>query len=68
MFSTNKNTQLTCLCFSPVKLFHFIIASLKSGRSSYLLDVLVGLLYPVVSLQVDKVECLIMVIGFNSYA
>ncbi|KAF3453245.1 hypothetical protein FNV43_RR03685 [Rhamnella rubrinervis] len=32
-------------------LFHFIISSLKSGRSSYLLDVLVGLLYPVISLQ-----------------
>lgn len=32
-------------------LFHFIIASLKSGRSSYLVDVLVGLLYPVISLQ-----------------
>ncbi|KAM7499059.1 hypothetical protein LguiA_023473 [Lonicera macranthoides] len=32
-------------------LFHFIIASLKSGRSSFLLDVIVGLLYPVISLQ-----------------
>lgn len=32
-------------------LFHFIISSLKSGRSSYLVDVLVGLLYPVISLQ-----------------
>ncbi|VFQ82480.1 unnamed protein product [Cuscuta campestris] len=32
-------------------LFHFIISSLKSGRSSVLLDVLVGLLYPVISLQ-----------------
>ncbi|XP_015881496.3 proteasome activator subunit 4 isoform X1 [Ziziphus jujuba] len=32
-------------------LFHFIISSLKSGRSSYLLDVIVGLLYPVISLQ-----------------
>ncbi|WOG97891.1 hypothetical protein DCAR_0417232 [Daucus carota subsp. sativus] len=31
--------------------FHFVIASLKSGRSSYLLDVIVGLLYPVISLQ-----------------
>ncbi|XP_020212623.1 proteasome activator subunit 4 [Cajanus cajan] len=32
-------------------LLHFIISSLKSGRSSYLLDVLVGLLYPVICLQ-----------------
>ncbi|KAM3223043.1 proteasome activator subunit 4 [Capsicum annuum] len=32
-------------------LFHFIISSLKSGRSSVLLDVVVGLLYPVISLQ-----------------
>ncbi|KAE9456561.1 hypothetical protein C3L33_11484, partial [Rhododendron williamsianum] len=32
-------------------LFHFVISSLKSGRSSYLLDVIVGLLYPVISLQ-----------------
>ncbi|XP_020110072.1 proteasome activator subunit 4 [Ananas comosus] len=32
-------------------LFHFIISSLKSGRSSVLLDIIVGLLYPVLSLQ-----------------
>ncbi|KAM1276450.1 hypothetical protein ACFX13_029665 [Malus domestica] len=32
-------------------LFHFIISSLKSGRISYLLDVIVGLLSPVISLQ-----------------
>lgn len=32
-------------------LFHFIISTLKSGRSSCLLDVVVGLLYPVISLQ-----------------
>jgi proteasome activator subunit 4 len=32
-------------------LFHFVIASLKSGRSSFLLDVIVGLLYPVISLR-----------------
>ncbi|GMJ16016.1 proteasome activating protein 200 [Hibiscus trionum] len=32
-------------------LFHFILSTLKSGRSSYLLDVIVGLLYPVISLQ-----------------
>ncbi|XP_039061137.1 proteasome activator subunit 4-like [Hibiscus syriacus] len=32
-------------------LFYFIVSTLKSGRSSYLLDVIVGLLYPVISLQ-----------------
>ncbi|XP_051128404.1 proteasome activator subunit 4 [Andrographis paniculata] len=32
-------------------LFHFIISSLKSGRSSVLLDVIVELLNPVISLQ-----------------
>ncbi|XP_011000362.1 PREDICTED: proteasome activator subunit 4-like [Populus euphratica] len=32
-------------------LFHFIISTLKSGRSSYLLDVIVKFLYPVLSLQ-----------------
>ncbi|CAK7323879.1 unnamed protein product [Dovyalis caffra] len=32
-------------------LFHFIIATLKAGRSSYLLDVIVQFLYPVLSLQ-----------------
>ncbi|XP_068639166.1 proteasome activator subunit 4 isoform X2 [Aristolochia californica] len=32
-------------------MFHFIISSLKSGRSSHLLDLIVGLLYPVFSLQ-----------------
>ncbi|KAK8926304.1 hypothetical protein KSP39_PZI018786 [Platanthera zijinensis] len=32
-------------------LFHFIISSLKSGRSSFLLDVIVGLLHSVISLQ-----------------
>jgi proteasome activator subunit 4 len=32
-------------------LFHFIISSLKSGRSSVLLDVIVELLYPVISLK-----------------
>lgn len=39
-----------------MKLFHFIISSLKSGRASYLLDVIVGLLYPVISLQVSEVK------------
>ncbi|OAY75058.1 Proteasome activator subunit 4 [Ananas comosus] len=32
-------------------IFHFIISSLKSGRSSFLLDILVGNLYPILSLQ-----------------
>uniref|UniRef100_A0A1D1XS29 Proteasome activator complex subunit 4 n=1 Tax=Anthurium amnicola TaxID=1678845 RepID=A0A1D1XS29_9ARAE len=32
-------------------MFHFMISSLKSGRSSYLLDMIVALLYPVISLQ-----------------
>ncbi|KAK4398680.1 Proteasome activator subunit [Sesamum angolense] len=32
-------------------LFHFIISSLKSGRSSVLLDVILELLQPVISLQ-----------------
>lgn len=32
-------------------MFHFIISSLKSGRSSFLMDLVVGLLYPVISLQ-----------------
>uniref|UniRef100_A0A0D9WPL0 Proteasome activator subunit 4 n=1 Tax=Leersia perrieri TaxID=77586 RepID=A0A0D9WPL0_9ORYZ len=36
------------------EIFHFIIASLKSGRSSVLLDVITGLIYPVLSLQVRE--------------
>ncbi|OVA12326.1 Protein of unknown function DUF3437 [Macleaya cordata] len=32
-------------------MFHFIISSLKSGRSSFLLDVIVDLLHPVIALQ-----------------
>ncbi|KMT12661.1 hypothetical protein BVRB_4g091190 [Beta vulgaris subsp. vulgaris] len=32
-------------------LFHFVIASLKSGRSLYLVDTIVGILYPVILLQ-----------------
>ncbi|GAB2279785.1 hypothetical protein Dimus_014424 [Dionaea muscipula] len=32
-------------------LFHFVIASLKSGRSSYLVDTIAQILYPVISLQ-----------------
>uniref|UniRef100_A0A0E0E157 Proteasome activator complex subunit 4 C-terminal domain-containing protein n=1 Tax=Oryza meridionalis TaxID=40149 RepID=A0A0E0E157_9ORYZ len=35
-------------------IFHFIIASLKSGRSSVLLDAIIGLIYPVLSLQVRE--------------
>jgi len=33
-------------------IFHFMIASLRSGRSSVLLDIIIGLVYPVLSLQV----------------
>lgn len=32
-------------------LFHFVIASLKSGRSLYLMETIVGILYPIISLQ-----------------
>ncbi|XP_066369880.1 proteasome activator subunit 4-like isoform X2 [Miscanthus floridulus] len=32
-------------------IFHFIIASLKSGRSYVLLDIIIGLVYPILSLQ-----------------
>ncbi|XP_021740798.1 proteasome activator subunit 4-like [Chenopodium quinoa] len=32
-------------------LFHFVISSLKSGRSLYLMETIVGILYPVISLQ-----------------
>ncbi|KAL9224895.1 hypothetical protein vseg_000877 [Gypsophila vaccaria] len=32
-------------------LLHFVVAALKSGRSMYLVDILVGILYPVISLQ-----------------
>ncbi|XP_074292973.1 proteasome activator subunit 4-like isoform X2 [Silene latifolia] len=32
-------------------LLHFVVAALKSGRSLYLMDILVGILYPVISLQ-----------------
>ncbi|XP_062228827.1 proteasome activator subunit 4 [Phragmites australis] len=32
-------------------IFHFMIASLKSGRSSVLLDVIIRLMYPILSLQ-----------------
>ena len=42
--------------FLYVQLFHFMISSLKSGRSSALLDVIVELLYPVISLQVNLCE------------
>ncbi|KAK9734977.1 hypothetical protein RND81_04G175200 [Saponaria officinalis] len=32
-------------------LLHFVVAALKSGRSLYLMEILVGVLYPVLSLQ-----------------
>lgn len=38
--------------FGTLQVFHFLISSLKSGRSSYMLDIIVKLLYPVISLQV----------------
>lgn len=41
-----------------------MIASLKSGRSSLLLDVIVGLLYPIISLQVRKVQVLVCYVNF----
>uniref|UniRef100_A0A1J3I7C0 Proteasome activator subunit 4 n=1 Tax=Noccaea caerulescens TaxID=107243 RepID=A0A1J3I7C0_NOCCA len=50
-----ENTQSNGDSLDDVKwmetLFHFVIASFKSGRSSYLLDVIAGFLYPVISLQ-----------------
>ncbi|CAA7016339.1 unnamed protein product [Microthlaspi erraticum] len=50
-----ENTQSDGDSLDDVKwmetLFHFVIASFKSGRSSYLLDVIAGFLYPVISLQ-----------------
>ncbi|GLT53719.1 hypothetical protein SLA2020_269720 [Shorea laevis] len=53
--ATDQNEHLKGDSKDDVKwmetLFHFIISSLKSGRSSCLLDVIVGLLYPVISLQ-----------------
>jgi proteasome activator subunit 4 len=41
-----------------LQIFHFMIASLKSGRSSVLLDVIIGLFYPVLSLQVYNIVTL----------
>jgi len=38
----------------PLQIFHFIIASLKSGRSYVLLDIIIGLVYPILSLQVNQ--------------
>ncbi|XP_078443427.1 proteasome activating protein 200 isoform X2 [Wolffia australiana] len=32
-------------------MFHFAVSSLKSGRSSHLLDMIVALIYPIISLQ-----------------
>ncbi|VAI73240.1 unnamed protein product [Triticum turgidum subsp. durum] len=39
---------------TELSIFHFMIASLKSGRSSVLLDVIIALFYPVLSLQVRE--------------
>ncbi|GJN28950.1 hypothetical protein PR202_gb17128 [Eleusine coracana subsp. coracana] len=36
---------------SSAQIFHFMIASLKSGRASVLLDLIIGFVYPVLSLQ-----------------
>ncbi|XP_020113486.1 proteasome activator subunit 4-like [Ananas comosus] len=41
-------------------LIRYIISSLKSGRSSVLLDIIVGLLYPVLSLQCITLGRLLM--------
>lgn len=38
----------------PLQIFHFMIASLKSGRSSVLLDIIIRLVYPILSLQVNQ--------------
>lgn len=46
---------LTPLSDCCMQIFHFAVASLKSGRSSVLLDVLVGLINPILSLQVNLV-------------
>lgn len=47
---------LTPLFNCYTQIFHFAVASLKSGRSSVLLDVLVGLINPILSLQVNSVH------------
>lgn len=68
IFGFSTSIFLTCVMqgIDPivlcVQLFHFIISSLKSGRSSALLDVIVELLYPVISLQV--IVCCFMFLWF----
>ncbi|KAI4307795.1 hypothetical protein L6164_030939 [Bauhinia variegata] len=55
MDTSPQNGHLNGVSEDDVKwmetLLYFVISSLKSGRSSYLLDVIVGLLHPVISLQ-----------------
>ncbi|XP_072991036.1 proteasome activator subunit 4 [Typha latifolia] len=46
-----RNTEAEADVKRMETMFHFIISSLKSGRSSVLLDIVVGLLYPILSLQ-----------------
>ncbi|CAA6670753.1 unnamed protein product [Spirodela intermedia] len=52
---TNENGSADMKLNADVRkmetMFHFTISSLKSGRSSYLLDMIVSLIYPVLSLQ-----------------
>ncbi|XP_074569693.1 proteasome activator subunit 4 [Curcuma longa] len=52
---TFENTSISKEANADVRqmetVFHFLIASLKSGRSAYMLDIIVKLLYPVISLQ-----------------
>lgn len=57
-----ENQSLIVYYFKQMQLLHFIISSLKSGRSSYLLDVIVGLLYPVISLQVWAIYLTVFII------
>lgn len=52
--STFFISRLCLPFFVSLQIFHFMIASLKSGRSSVLLDIIIELLYPVLSLQVKN--------------
>lgn len=45
--------ELMVSCFISLQIFHFMIAGLKSGRASVLLDLIIELMYPVLSLQVN---------------
>ncbi|ONK69302.1 uncharacterized protein A4U43_C05F21430 [Asparagus officinalis] len=47
--STNNESQIDVKRMETI--FHLIISSLKSGRSSFLMDLVVELLWPVISLQ-----------------